>query len=150
MTDLLACVVPSSLPGMNEVAGTIYYVFAADHSAEWSEHAEADAFFCFTHLMAELRDLFIQNMDETDSGIEVRLQTVYGRDGIEVGIQFASGGMEELCGDPAARGRLLQKLFGGVMIINRMLPWWSIRLTTFGRTRQGLFMTMTCEPGRLC
>ena len=57
---------------MNEVLGTIFYVLAADPDESWAQHAEADSFFCFTHLMAELRDLFIQNLDETDGGIEVR------------------------------------------------------------------------------
>ena len=48
---------------MNEVLAPILFVFANDPQAVgWAEHAEADAFFCFTALMAELRDHFIQVM----------------------------------------------------------------------------------------
>lgn len=57
--------------GMNEVLGTIYYVLASHADQDWASHAEADSFFCFTHLMSDNRDLFIQNLDETDHGIEV-------------------------------------------------------------------------------
>lgn len=35
----------------------------------FTEHAEADCFFCFTNLMAEIRDFFIRTLDETESGI---------------------------------------------------------------------------------
>lgn len=34
-----------------------------------TEHAEADCFFCFTNLMAEIRDFFIRTLDESASGI---------------------------------------------------------------------------------
>ena len=33
------------------------------------EHAEADTFFCFTNLMAEIRDFFIKTLDEAEFGI---------------------------------------------------------------------------------
>jgi hypothetical protein len=33
------------------------------------EHAEADAFFCFTNLMSEIRDFFIKTLDDSESGI---------------------------------------------------------------------------------
>ncbi len=33
------------------------------------EHAEADAFFCFTLVMAEFRDRFIKTLDSSASGI---------------------------------------------------------------------------------
>lgn len=33
------------------------------------EHAEADTFFCFTNLMAEIRDFFIKSLDEAEFGI---------------------------------------------------------------------------------
>lgn len=35
----------------------------------FEEHAEADCFFVFTNLMAEIRDFFIKSLDNTDSGI---------------------------------------------------------------------------------
>ena len=34
-----------------------------------SVHAEADSFFCFTNLMAEIRDSFMKSLDETQCGI---------------------------------------------------------------------------------
>ncbi|CAH1394609.1 unnamed protein product [Nezara viridula] len=55
--------------GMNEIVGPIYHVFASDPHQEWREHAEADCFFAFTNLMAEIRDFFIKTLDETESGI---------------------------------------------------------------------------------
>ncbi len=59
---------------MNELAGTLLYVLASDSEAAWAEHAEADTFFCFTHLMSSLRDVFIEKMDESDTGIEANIQ----------------------------------------------------------------------------
>ena len=34
-----------------------------------TEHAEADSFWCFTNLMAEIRDNFIKHLDESECGI---------------------------------------------------------------------------------
>jgi len=59
----------SYVQGMNEIIGPIYYVFASDPNNEWKEHAEADCFFCFTNLMADIRDFFIKTLDEAESGI---------------------------------------------------------------------------------
>lgn len=55
--------------GMNEIIGPIYHTFASDSDKEFRKHAEADCFFCFTNLMAEIRDFFIRTLDETESGI---------------------------------------------------------------------------------
>lgn len=55
--------------GMNEIIGPIYHAFACDPTTEWREHAEADCFFAFTNLMAEIRDFFIKTLDEAESGI---------------------------------------------------------------------------------
>ena len=33
------------------------------------ENAEADSFFCFTNIMAEIRDNFIKTLDDSDLGI---------------------------------------------------------------------------------
>jgi len=35
----------------------------------FTEHSEADAFFCFTNLMAEVRDHFIKSLDSSSTGI---------------------------------------------------------------------------------
>ncbi|KAJ8737806.1 hypothetical protein PYW08_000401 [Mythimna loreyi] len=55
--------------GMNEIIGPIYHTFAIDPDLEFRKHAEADCFFCFTNLMAEIRDFFIRTLDESTSGI---------------------------------------------------------------------------------
>ncbi|XP_061164504.1 TBC1 domain family member 13-like [Saccostrea echinata] len=56
--------------GMNEILGPIYYTFASDPRSEWKEFAEADSFFCFTNLMAEIRDIFIKTLDlDAECGI---------------------------------------------------------------------------------
>ncbi|XP_015596407.1 TBC1 domain family member 13 isoform X1 [Cephus cinctus] len=55
--------------GMNEIVGPIYHAFACDPDHQWREHAEADTFFCFTNLMAEIRDFFIKSLDEAEFGI---------------------------------------------------------------------------------
>jgi len=83
--------------GMNEVLAPIYFVFCKevpDPDAEALEAIEADAFFCFTNLMAECRDHFCSKLDHT-----------------AVGIQHKVKEMERLIGnkDPEL-GRLLQRL----------------------------------------
>ncbi|XP_043483431.1 TBC1 domain family member 13 isoform X2 [Leptopilina heterotoma] len=55
--------------GMNEILGPIYHAFACDPCISWKEYAEADTFFCFTNLMAEIRDFFIKTLDEAEFGI---------------------------------------------------------------------------------
>ncbi|CAM9757209.1 unnamed protein product, partial [Phaeothamnion confervicola] len=62
--------------GMNEVCGTIYVVFATDQAAEWAEHAEADAFFAFTTVMTDVRDLFVESLDRSDTGLQGRLRSL--------------------------------------------------------------------------
>lgn len=57
---------------MNEVLGPIYYIFATDQEANFKEHAEADAFFCFTNLMSEIRDNFCKSLDKSQLGITVK------------------------------------------------------------------------------
>jgi hypothetical protein len=59
----------SYVQGMNEIAGPLYYVFASDPDPQWQEYAEPDAFFCFTNLMAEIRDNFIKTLDDSACGI---------------------------------------------------------------------------------
>jgi len=51
--------------GMNEVAAILFYVM----SSSAAEFAEADAFWCFTELMGEIKDGFIQAMDNTEDGV---------------------------------------------------------------------------------
>ena len=84
----------SYVQGMNEILAPIYYVFcqeieaaAADASLkslgedsimptaleEALKAVEADAFFCFTNLMAELRDHFCSKLDHTVIGITAKI-----------------------------------------------------------------------------
>ncbi|KAG8554954.1 hypothetical protein GDO81_003939 [Engystomops pustulosus] len=63
--------------GMNEIVGPIYYTFATNPNSAWREHAEADTFFCFTNLMAEIRDNFIKSLDDSQCGITAKMERVY-------------------------------------------------------------------------
>ena len=58
---------------MNEIIGPIYYVLSSDPDLEWSKYAEHDTFYCFTRVMSEIRDNFIQSMDESTSGIHANM-----------------------------------------------------------------------------
>lgn len=60
--------------GMNELCGTLYYVFASDEDEEWSRHAEADTYHCFSLLVEEMQDVFIRQKDSTESGIIGRIK----------------------------------------------------------------------------
>lgn len=60
--------------GMNEIVATLYFVLATDDREEWRQHCEADTFFCFTNLMAEIRDVFIQSMDDSENGLHGKME----------------------------------------------------------------------------
>ena len=60
------------IQGMNELLAPILYVFAeaeGELDQEVSLEVEADAFFAFTNLMAETRDLFIRDCDSSTNGL---------------------------------------------------------------------------------
>lgn len=69
---------------MNEILGPIYYIFASDPDEDFKRkepcmitqigNAEADTFFCFTNLMAEIRDNFIKTLDKSSIGVTGQLQ----------------------------------------------------------------------------
>jgi len=59
--------------GMNEIVGTIYFVLATDFNEEWACEAEADCYFLFNTLMVEMRDVFVPDLDEADTGIQGRI-----------------------------------------------------------------------------
>ncbi|CAK0817718.1 unnamed protein product, partial [Prorocentrum cordatum] len=50
--------------GMNEVAAVLLYVLSGD-----AESAEADTFWCFSELMVEIKEGFMQTMDQTAEGV---------------------------------------------------------------------------------
>lgn len=64
--------------GMNEIIGPIYYVFAQHPDEKHKEHAEADTFFCFTGIMAEIGDRFTKTLDASRAGIGNRVASLPG------------------------------------------------------------------------
>jgi len=62
--------------GMNEIIGTLYYVLANDFNEEWACEAEADSYFLFNTLMSEMRDVFVPDLDEADTGIQGRISNM--------------------------------------------------------------------------
>ena len=61
---------------MNEIVGTLYYVLANDYNDLWACEAEADTYFLFNILMAEMRDVFVPDLDEADTGIQGRISNM--------------------------------------------------------------------------
>jgi hypothetical protein len=59
--------------GMNEIVGTLYYVMAKDEQQDWNAHAEADCFWLFSILLGEMKDVFLPDMDDADTGIQGRI-----------------------------------------------------------------------------
>lgn len=59
--------------GMNELLAPIYYLFSHDPNPRFAHSLEADTFYCFSHLMSEIKELFVRNLDETSMGINARL-----------------------------------------------------------------------------
>jgi len=53
--------------GMNELCAPLYYLFATDPLQ--GDEAEADAFFCFSAVMADMRDSFVKTLDHTKGGM---------------------------------------------------------------------------------
>ncbi|KAK9834207.1 hypothetical protein WJX81_008458 [Elliptochloris bilobata] len=59
--------------GMNELLAPLYYHFRTDPAPGAAAHAEADAFYCFMDLLAEFRDHFCQQLDNSAVGIRATL-----------------------------------------------------------------------------
>eukprot|EP00804_Cyclotella_cryptica_P015503 CCRYP_003552-RA/>CCRYP_003552-RA protein AED:0.03 eAED:0.03 QI:1348/1/1/1/1/1/3/215/607 len=62
--------------GMNEIVGTLYFVLAHDSNEDWAKEAEADTYFLFNALMVEMRDVFVPDLDEADTGIHGRISNM--------------------------------------------------------------------------
>jgi hypothetical protein len=62
--------------GMNEIVAPLFYVLSLDVDESWKKHAEADTFFCFTNLMAEIRDHFLVSLDNAEGGIKSKIHQV--------------------------------------------------------------------------
>ena len=57
--------------GMNEVIAILYYCFwkFGSDSVISTQYMESDLFFCFSNLMAEIKDGFLRDLDKEESGI---------------------------------------------------------------------------------
>jgi hypothetical protein len=66
--------------GMNEVLAVIYYCFwsFSDFEVIPVKYLESDLFFCFTNLMTEIRDGFIRDMDQENTGIAGKVKEFAG------------------------------------------------------------------------
>mmetsp|Transcript_13425 Transcript_13425/g.38156 ORF Transcript_13425/g.38156 Transcript_13425/m.38156 type:complete len:210 (+) Transcript_13425:1297-1926(+) len=59
---------------MNELCAPLYFLFAQDPlGGGWAE-AEADTFFCFSLLMAGMRDAFVKSLDHEETGLIGRIE----------------------------------------------------------------------------
>ena len=58
---------------MNEILAVLYYCFWQSDDC-LSEYFESDLFFCFTNLMAEIRDGFLRTMDSESTGINGKIR----------------------------------------------------------------------------
>ncbi|XP_065916477.1 TBC1 domain family member 13-like [Dysidea avara] len=64
------------IQGMNEICGPLYYVFASQPDKQSQEFAEADTFFCFSHIMVEIGDKFNKALDSSPTGYKSALNTM--------------------------------------------------------------------------
>ena len=64
--------------GMNEVIAVLYYCFwkYGNEAVISTEYLESDLFFCFSNLMAELKDGFMRDMDKEDNGIHGKCKKI--------------------------------------------------------------------------
>ena len=62
--------------GMNEIVATLYFVLANDENEEWACEAESDTYFLFNALMVEMRDVFVPDLDNADTGIQGRISNM--------------------------------------------------------------------------
>ena len=63
--------------GMHEMYGCIYYVFETAMKDKSEPLASAaDAFYCFSEIFGEFRDVFVMELDATDQGVRAHLDTL--------------------------------------------------------------------------
>jgi hypothetical protein len=64
--------------GMNEVIAVLYYCFwkYGNEAVISTQYLESDLFFCFSNLMAELKDGFMRDMDREDIGIQGKCRRI--------------------------------------------------------------------------
>jgi len=63
---------------MNEVIAVLYYCFwkYGNEAVISTEYLESDLFFCFSNLMAEMKDGFMRDMDKEDNGIHGKCKKI--------------------------------------------------------------------------
>lgn len=62
------------IQGMNEILAPIVFVYATDLRDELAQHAEADAFFSFSTIMASVAPLYATSpADSTKSGVDTQM-----------------------------------------------------------------------------
>ena len=57
------------IQGMNEVLAVLYYCFLEETELVGEKYRESSLFFTFTHLMTEMKDGFLREMDKDKSGL---------------------------------------------------------------------------------
>lgn len=127
--------------GMNEIIGPIYYVFAQNPDTAWKEHAEADTFFCFTALMAEIGDMFTKKLDRSQAGIGgimSRLMKLLEKEDAELHKHLVGVGI-----DPAFFGfRWLTLLLSQEFLLPEVICIWD---TLFADERRFKFLIHFCS-----
>mmetsp|Transcript_2521 Transcript_2521/g.5062 ORF Transcript_2521/g.5062 Transcript_2521/m.5062 type:complete len:456 (+) Transcript_2521:66-1433(+) len=58
--------------GMNELCAPLYFLFVQDPLR--GHAAEVDTFFCFSLLMADMRDSFVKSLDDSENGMLGRIE----------------------------------------------------------------------------
>ena len=63
---------------MNEVIAVLYYCFwkFGSENVISSQYLESDLFFCFSNLMAELKDGFLRDLDNEESGMQGKCKAI--------------------------------------------------------------------------
>jgi TBC1 domain family member 13 len=63
---------------MNEVIAILYYCFwkFGNEAVISTHYLESDLFFCFSNLMAELKDGFLRELDREDSGLQGKCKAI--------------------------------------------------------------------------
>jgi hypothetical protein len=63
---------------MNEVIAILYYCFwkFGAESVIPTQYLESDLFFCFSNLMSELKDGFLRELDQEESGLDGKCKAI--------------------------------------------------------------------------
>lgn len=126
--------------GMNEIVGTIYYVLANDWNEEWACEAEADTYWLFNILLADMRDVFVPDLDDAATGIQGRinmLETLLKSHDPEVTAHLSDEGVE--CSFFAVRW--LTTLLSREFLLPDTIRLWD---SMFSSTHKDNFLSYVC------